>query len=186
LAASECSSKLVEVEKAHDALCTWVASKGKGAVRSSEPAGGRAIRLLKTYASALESNLPGSTRDATHIQISKGKSNLPSVLWVAVIPKYRNAYNSMSVATCFGAEGEGSVIGLMDAVTFPRRWLPVTKRDVASIRVNLNAAGSKFKYNDKFHNPKEFLRDDFSPQIAIEHIVQSVALLLGRLEEIGK
>ena len=33
----------------------------------------------------------------------------------------------MSIATCFGASGEGSVIGLMDAVTFSENVATSTK-----------------------------------------------------------
>ena len=65
------------LERAHESLCAWVHDKPKGAVRSSLPAGIKAVRLLKRYASALEEIMPSDLRDSTHTQISRGKSNLP-------------------------------------------------------------------------------------------------------------
>jgi len=156
---------IAEIDRLHRQICDWIKSKPKRAIRSSDRDGTYIRALLKEFGKSFYDLLDNEFKPSFKVAVTKGKSNLPAVLWVALVPQERQVFNSMSLAACFGVDGEGSVLGVMDAVTYPQAWLPKRKRssDGTLIKVSLNAKGSKFKYDDKFHNPEEFLVDNFDP-----------------------
>lgn len=163
---------------AHHKLCDWNEKRPSGGVRSSEPHGKNALIRLRKFAKVQFSLLPENIKDSFVISISKGKSSLPTILWIALVPKNYSVFKSLSVTTCFGFEGTGSVVGLMDAVICPQAWLPTVERKQTTDRfVNLNKKGGNYHYNDKFINPKEFHLDDFSSKEFIEHVVKSCEIL---------
>ncbi len=168
----------------HNKVCDWIKNKPSRAVRSSEPHGRNAVRRLKKLAKNILLNMPEELKEKFSCNISTGKSNLPTVLWVSLTPKGGSVYNSMSVTVCFSFEATGSVLGVMDAVTLPQRWLPTIPRKVeGSAFINLNKSGAKYLYNDKYVNPKEFCANNFSSTDFVKHFVESCEILSAEFEK---
>jgi len=163
-------------------ICTWIQGKPKWAVRSSDAIGRKALLLLKEGARSFHENISEELRSQFYPSYSTGKSNLPSSLWIALIPRHRQVHNSMMVAICYGCAGEGAVVGVMDSVTMPQLWLPLEKRDPTAIEVNLNGPQSKFKFNNKFHNPVEFIAPLKNPKGLFEHANHSLEILNAELK----
>ena len=177
-------TKFTELENTHNEICSWVKCKPKGPIRSSDHYGRKAVKLLKAYGSTLLEAIPEDLQNTFKLHISTGKSNLPSVLWVSLVPRYKQVYNSMSVTICFGTQGEGVVLGIMDAVTMPQRWVPLTNRDPNTILVNLDHKTSKFKYNNKFHNPIEFSTEEINWNEFGVHVEDSLRKLKNTVDEL--
>lgn len=167
----------------HEKICSWLELSRTGPVRSSQPAGTRVLKRLRVLANLMHSSLPETVKQQLTVHISRGKSNLPSVLWVALTPAGRSVYESMSVTVCFSHEATGSVLGVMDAVTFPQRWLPTVERAKQSISIDLNKPRAKYKYNDMYVNPIEFPRAGFNEDLFVTHLDESCALLLDTYEK---
>jgi len=173
-----------ELMLSHNKICDWIKNKPSRAVRSSEPHGRNAVRRLKKLVKNILLNIPEDLKERFSCHISTGKSNLPTVLWVSLTPKGASVYNSMSVTACFSFEATGSVLGVMDAVTLPQRWLPTVPRKNDSMSfINLNKSGAKYLYNDMYFNPKEFYVDRFSSADFIGHIVESCEILSAEVEK---
>ncbi|MDO6447158.1 hypothetical protein Q4493_15410 [Colwellia sp. 1_MG-2023] len=166
-----------KIEIAHEGICKWIQKDREGPVRSSQPAGLNIIKKLKVLAKLMFISLPSDIKENYSVHISTGKSNLPSVLWVSLTPKGRSVYNSMSVTACFSHEATGCVLGVMDAVTFPQKWMPTIERQASEIKVNLNKKGAKYQYNGKYVNPKEFTRHSFDAALFVEHLLNSCQIL---------
>lgn len=174
-----------KIEIAHDAICDWVRKDRGGPVRSSQPSGIFIIKKLKRLAKMMYLSLDSNTKEHFSVHVSTGKSNLPSVLWVSLTPRGRSVYNSMSVTVCFSHEATGSVLGIMDAVTFPQKLIPTVERTKGDIKVNLNKPNAKYLYNSKYVNPIEFLYKSFDDELFINHLRCSCIKLYATLVEEG-
>lgn len=157
----------------------------KGAIRSSEPRGRKIVNRLTKFAETIHAQLSSEMQSFFTYQISKGQSNIPKIIWVSLVPRGRSVSESASVTMCFGTSGEGSVAGIMDAVTYPQGLFKPTKRlipgDDINLGVNIDGAKPNSKYNNKFFNPLEFLERDFDAFACMKHINDSVELLNKRL-----
>ncbi|MCP3893726.1 MAG: hypothetical protein GY706_03730 [Bacteroides sp.] len=116
------------------------------------------------------------------LQISKGQSNIPKVLWVSVLPKGKKVYSATSLTACFGINGEGIVVGVMDSVIRPQSIAPSVKRSEENILVDVDGIKPRAKYNDKFLNPLEITKENFSQDEFAEHIRES-SILIEKLYE---
>lgn len=144
-------------------------------VRSSSVEGQIAVSALQRFARRVQRIVP--VPDGCSVLISKGQSNLPTVLWVAVTKDGRLVSDGPSVAVCFGYRGDGAVAGLMDSATFRSAGLPTIARSASGKKI-IDVDGPKTKYNDHFVNPLEIGSKEKSAKPFIAHLRKSIAMLL--------
>lgn len=107
---------------------------------------------------------------------SKGSGSFPRVPWIGISYFGKKVSNSLSVVTCFARDGRGIVCGLMSPAEFSVK-APVVIRSSQKEFLNIDGISSTTRYNDKFVNPVEFMRSDFSTEKYIQHIKKSIELM---------
>jgi putative restriction endonuclease len=156
-------------------------SQKKRPIRSSDPLGIGVLRHLRNLSGALENLLFQQDGDVDRfvIRYSKGQSNLPKVLYVAILPKGRKAYEFMSISMCFDIKGRGFIGGLMDSASMRTGWADlITRSDEEKLEINVNGPKPNTHYNDRFVNPKVFPLE-FNEQELVNHLRESMDLLLS-------
>jgi len=85
------------------------------------------------------------------------------------------------VALCFGVDGNGAVCGLMDSAGAPTsKVLPIIRKNGNLMPlVNVDGPNPSTYYNNKFFNPLEFFREDINTTKLINHIDESLNLLMS-------
>ena len=147
-------------------------------VRSSDPEGVKALSLLRKLGEELQAALVTNEKGVA-FRISKGQSNLPTVLWVAFLPVGRKAYDSYSVGVCFDTRGKGVIVGLMDPAGFPQKKLPTINRTNDKLcQLNVNGPKRNTHFNDRFVNPREFLQKKIDEKNFLNHLDESLSLLI--------
>lgn len=144
-------------------------------VRSSSVEGQIAVSALQRFARRIQRIVP--VPDGCTVLVSKGQSNLPSVLWVAITKDGRMVSDGPSVAVCVGYRGDGAVAGLMDSATFRSAGFATVARSTSGKKI-IDVDGPKIKYNDHFVNPLEIRATEKSAKPFIEHLRKSVAMLV--------
>jgi len=157
-------------------ICRFCGStfKSKKSVRSSSPEGQYALAALGRFARRIQRLAP--IPDGCSALISKGQSNLPSVLWIAITKNGRLVSDGPSVAICFGSQGDGAVVGLMDSATFKSAELTTVLRTGTRKKI-IDVDGPKTSYNDRFVNPMEIFASEKSAKRFVEHLRKSMLLL---------
>lgn len=154
-----------------------------GAIRSSEPSGVNLIKKMNHLGNDLLTILDNEFTQNFGVQVSKGQSNIPKILWVSLLPIGRSVSKSCSITMCFGRNGEGLVVGVMDSVLNPQGLAPRVKRTESDILVDVDGLRQTAKYNNKFFNPKEFLVDTLDERELVKHIEESSILLYKLLKK---
>ncbi len=170
----------MSIEIAIKKLCRFASryNKSKTAFRSSSGEGAFVVQLLDEFASHLTSQTKLKQHSNLQITISKGQSNLPKIFWIGIVPSSRTVSTSVSVTICFGRNGEGVVAGLMLPSAGTLHNLETVKRVQTSILVDVDGDKAGSQYNQLFINPKEFLLDEIKIEELIEHLNQSMQILL--------
>jgi putative restriction endonuclease len=157
----------------------------KGAVRSSDPLGVGIISSLRKLKVEVELLLEANSIKFA-VSISKGQSNIPRILYVAISRVAERLSTEPSACICFNEKGTGFVVGMM----YPMSYLRVTKfqkvkRDPSDMLVDLSSKRSKSNFNNLFVNPKEFLIEDYFEDLFIEHLMDSVGLLKAEVSSVN-
>jgi hypothetical protein len=149
-------------------------------VRSSSPFGLRVRSELDSVGNAILSALRRRQRRVAGLRatISKGATNLPAIFWVAIVPSGKTVSTGPSATICFGKRGEGVVCGLMTGGYFASSRLMCARRGKTAIKVDVDGPKAATRYNNKFVNPKEFLVPAINGAELVDHMVESVDLLL--------
>lgn len=171
----------MELDKQFSGICSFSKSYNsiKGTVRSSQPAGQRAIKKLNCFADTLLEMVKNDLATDISVQVSKGQSTLPRVLWVAFLPRGHRVSTHVSVAVCFGRRGEGAVLGIMEPAGISYQVAPLVKRtENGNLQVDVDGPTQGTKYNNRFINPKEILADKFDKEAFLSHLKNSVELLV--------
>jgi hypothetical protein len=149
-------------------------NESKYAYKSSSGEGIYVVEHLNALAKEITVKLNLTDSDGYSTVISKGKSNLPKVLWVAIAPKGRPPATSMSVAICFGRRGEGIVAGMMVPKTGAAHIINIVDRRSSELKVDIDGDKSNTKYNNCYVNPKEWLFDNIDDESLIGHLRSSL------------
>ena len=168
------------IREQFEEVCRWAKTydNTSWAIRSSTWEGRKILQALTALGKSVYEELDPSIAAFLSAQISKGQSNLPRVLWVALVPKGSRVSNQMSVVACFSPNGEGAVVGVMDSASFPRRLAPLVKRTDGELGVNVDGRSPNARYNDRFVNPKEFLVSEFDEQEFVDQMIDSAVTLV--------
>lgn len=154
------------------------------AIRSSDPEGRKALVALRKLSKEIESSIDSRYVEVFRTVVSKGQSNMPKVLFISIIPRGKKVYESMSVTVTFDTYGRGVLVGLMEAASLKRGWLPCTIRTPLSpSNFDVNGPKKTSHYNDKYINPREFQVETFEEDSFVEHLNESLALFAGLLQE---
>lgn len=145
-----------------------------GAIRSSSPEGQQALQKMRVIAQAIAAGLELNEKSKFTTRISKGISNMPTILWVAVVPKGYEVSNCVSVTICFGKDGEGIVAGLMESSFLPSaRGIPVDRRKLG-VKVDVDGKKPGMRYNNRFLMPLELVEAEISDDKLISHLQKSL------------
>ena len=159
-------------------------SMRSSAVPSSSPLGVDIVRALKRLQRDVESVLAKSNVNKLCVSISKGRSNLPRILYVAVSRTIDRLSSEPCVGICFDERGSGVVIGMM----YPQVYLKTTKhekkvRSKGEMLVDLSSSRSKSNFNDLFVNPYELTLEDLDCELLTNHLLESIRLLEAEIYE---
>lgn len=180
----------IEFKKLFTSICSFSKSynSSNATVRSSQPAGRRAIQELRKFSNSIIEAIRNDINTDLSSYVSKGQSTLPRVLWVAFVPRGHRVSTHASIAICFGRRGEGVVLGLMEPAEMSLRLAPLVKRtDKGTPKVDVDGPNPSTRYNNRFINPKEMLVEEFDEGAFLQHIKDSVDLLedLTRKKRLG-
>lgn len=151
----------------------------KVAYTPSSGQGAYAVKSMENIANELNTSLVLSNFGKLAITVSKGQGKVPKVLWIAIHPAGRTVGNSASVTICFGRQGEGIVAGLMVSKGGGHLHLTPTQRRPQDININVDGDKPGTKYSNSFVNPKEWLVQDLVDDQIIEHLLNSLEILLS-------
>lgn len=168
--------RVAKILAAQCKLCSAFAVTG-GPVRSSTPGGQKATRLLAKLAALLEQEILHTYSGRYKATWSRGRGNLPKILWVGVVPAGRSVSDCWSVTTCYGSKGEGIVAGLMVPLVFPLGEARLVHRTTGSMLVDVDGPTPSASYNDKFLNPLEITAENIQGKDYLKHISNSLILL---------
>ena len=160
------SKKICEISKKYN--------ESKYAYKSSSGEGIYVVEHLNALAKEITAKLNLADSGGYSTLISKGKSNLPKVLWVAIVPTGRTPATSMSVAICFGRRGEGLVAGMMVPKTGAVHTINTVDRRSSELKVDIDGDKSNTKYNNCYVNPKEWLYDNIDDGSLMAHLRSSL------------
>jgi hypothetical protein len=138
-------------------------------IRSSSLEGVELISLLQRTSHSLNKAICDYPNSKIETIVSKGHSNIPKILWLAIVE--RGAIVSMNISTviCFGKKGEGIVYGNMEPTRFGVGLYDTVIRTDKPLKIDVNGSKADNKYNDKFINPKEMAYDEFDiPQLILD------------------
>lgn len=135
---------------------------------------------LNELSSQLELELEEALPESFQVEYSRGTGYFPYVTWVVIRHEEQSVSDGVYVAICFDHRGRGLVAGVaksatqepdLDLETVQRTPLQASQIDVDSPSDHGSQA-----FNDVFHNPKEFQREDFDAEGMLEHLRDSIAL----------
>ncbi|MDI1361960.1 hypothetical protein [Methylotenera sp.] len=144
---------------------------------------------LLTVAKSLKLLIPSTSLEKLDITISYGSGFFPKVPWVAIVPVGKRVSNSISVAICFGSNGEGLVAGAMfpNAVDLgPFKTKSRSESEEGSSYINISGINNRTKYNDKFINPRNFTKEQISEDDLVNHLNESILIMKQYLNQVNK
>ena len=118
---------------------------------------------------------------------SIGKGNLASVMWVVFLPPHQSTQDGIYVSFCFGRAGNGLVTGCAISNTSQKKYSSFVQTQKRSHpRVDVDGTRPGTHYNNGFVNPKEFLVEDFSEDLLVTHVQESIPLCEKSLREYSR
>jgi len=117
------------------------------------------------------------------IQISKGITNLPHILYACILPPGQLVPNGIYTAICFDIRGRGALAGCVESKVTAKGLTTVhRKKGGKLLGIDVDGASERTQYNNVFVNPKEFY---YPLENTVEldlHIKASLKLAIGFLE----
>ena len=152
----------------------------KRTIRCGSPSARVATSHLEVIANQISKSLNDVLTDQL-VAISYGSGNFPKVPWVAITPKGMRVSNSDSVAIIFSDKGFGVVAGAMTYTNQNFKTnINVIKRSKEPEKYIILRGGNKNRkrdYNDKFYNPMDFIKNEFTDVDLLNHLRKSLKFL---------
>jgi len=148
--------------------------KKGNALRTNDPNIKNIREVLNNFKSAIENRYKSFEGIKITVNISRGFSNFPNVLYACILPPGQYVPNGIYTALCFDIMGRGALAGCAES-KIVSKGLPTVQR-TKPLNIDVNGAGERTKYNSVFVNPKEFyypLHDDLELD---QHIRKSLKL----------
>jgi hypothetical protein len=116
------------------------------------------------------------------VEISRGITNLPHVLYACILPPGQLVPNGIYTVICFDVLGRGALVGCVESKVTSKGLKTVQrKKGPGLLPIDVDGASERTKYNNVFVNPKEFYYPLENSEILEQHIVESLALAVGFL-----
>lgn len=118
-----------------------------------------------------------------HVNISRGITNLPHVLYACILTPGQLVPNGIYTALCCDVLGRGFLIGCVESKITAKGLATVQrKKKPGLLPIDVDGTSERTKYNDVFVNPKEFYYPVKDEDAVDEHIRKSieVACILSR------
>lgn len=130
----------------------------------------------------LEEQYPEINNIKLSVDISRGITNLPHVLYACILPPAQLVPNGIYTAICFDIFGRGALIGCVESKVTSKGLITVHRKKTNTLlSIDVDGSSERTKYNNVFVNPKEFYYPLESSEIMDCHIRESIKLSLGFL-----
>lgn len=91
------------------------------------------------------------------IEISRGITNLPHVLYACILPPEQLVPNGIYTVICFDVLGRGALVGCVESKVTSKGLKTVQRKTHPGLlAIDVDGASNRTKYNNVFVNPKEF------------------------------
>lgn len=131
----------------------------------------------------LENKYKAFERNELSIEISRGITNLPHVLYACLLPPGQLVPNGIYTALCCDVLGRGFLIGCVESKVTAKGLATVQrKKKPGLLPIDVDGTSERTKYNNVFVNPKEFYYPVKDEDAVDEHIRKSIemACILSR------
>ncbi|WP_294250812.1 hypothetical protein [uncultured Chryseobacterium sp.] len=116
------------------------------------------------------------------VQISRGITNLPHVLYACILPPGQLVPNGIYTVICFDVLGRGALVGCVESKVTSKGLKTVQrKKGPGLLSIDVDGASERTKYNNVFVNPKEFYYPLENEDALDLHIKESLELALDFL-----
>jgi len=117
------------------------------------------------------------------IEISRGITNLPHVLYACILPPGQQVPNGIYTAICFDVLGRGALIGCVESKVPSKGLVTVQRKEKPGLLpIDVDGASDRTKYNNVFVNPMECYYPLENNEPLHEHIRESLKLAFHFLE----
>jgi hypothetical protein len=172
----------MELTKAIRSLCS-LAKRYELSKKAFTPSTGEGA-LVVHYLEVAAGNLKNKNVLGDHnleFKVSKGRGNLPKILWIAALPAGFSPADSLSVTICIGKKGDGIVFGLMVPQLGAFHDLDTQKRIGPNI-IDVDGNNEALRFNNCYINPMEMRISELNETIIIDHMKKSIELLNKHIE----
>jgi hypothetical protein len=116
------------------------------------------------------------------VEISRGITNLPHVLYACILPPGQLVSNGIYTVICFDVLGRGALVGCVESKVTSKGLKTVQrKKGPGLLSIDVDGASNRTKYNNVFVNPKEFYYPLENSVLLEQHIEESLELALSLL-----
>ncbi len=116
------------------------------------------------------------------VEISRGITNLPHVLYACILPPGQLVPNGIYTVICFDVLGRGALVGCVESKVTSKGLNTVQrKKGPGLLPIDVDGASERTKYNNVFVNPKEFYYPLENSEMLERHIEESLELALSLL-----
>ncbi|WP_294299793.1 hypothetical protein [uncultured Chryseobacterium sp.] len=116
------------------------------------------------------------------VEIARGITNLPHVLYACILPPGQLVPNGIYTAICFDVLGRGALVGCVESKVTAKGLVTVQrKKKPGLLPIDVDGASERTKYNNVFVNPKEFYYPLENSGTLKEHIAESLKLAFALL-----
>lgn len=116
------------------------------------------------------------------VEISRGITNLPHVLYACILPPGQLVPNGIYAVICFDVLGRGALVGCVESkVTYKGLKTVQRKKGPGLLPIDVDGASNRTKYNNVFVNPREFYYPLEHGEILERYIEESLELALSLL-----
>ena len=171
-----------DIPDAFRAICEFCAAydKADAAWLKNRPECAQAQKHLRELQDWLQSQFGSYKGQSLRVKFSTGNAAFPKVPWVCLLPEGQEVNDGVYVSLCFDRRGRGAVSGFAESATNPK-GLPVVKRTVAGMKIDVNGPSAGTHFNDGFVNPEEFFKEGFDATKLRDHIEKSLELCFAYL-----
>lgn len=130
---------------------------------------------LEDFARWIEVKVSQRSSNPFTVEISKGSTNAPKVLWICLLPPGQQPSDGVYVSICFDRKGRGLICGFSESVSNPK-GLKTIKRSDSELLIDVDGERPGTKFNDSFVNPLEIFKESVEEEKLLSHLVNSLEL----------
>lgn len=150
----------------------------KGQPLRTNDAGMMTVRdALNGFKESLQNKYREFSGTNLSVEISRGITNLPHVLYACILPPGQLVSNGIYTVICFDVLGRGALVGCVESkVTSKGLKTVLRKKGPGLLPIDVDGASERTKYNNVFVNPKEFYYPLEDSEMLERHIAESLEL----------